>query len=80
MLVDHTNTGSHGIARASKVHCFVIEKHLATVWIVKTIDDVHERGLASSIFTKKCVHLSWLHNQIDGIVCCEVSELFSDAA
>ena len=79
MLVNHADSGVHGIAGAFEVNGFIVDQNLATIALVQTVEHVHEGRFAGTVFAKKANNLTGLDNQVDVVVSNEVAKAFGDA-
>ena len=58
MLVDHADTGGHGVARPGEGDGLVVDEDLSGVGLVEAVEDVHERGLARAVLAQEGVDLA----------------------
>ena len=80
MLVDHTDSGGHCIARALKILNDTVQDNFAAIGRVQPIQNVHERRLASTVFSQQAVDFAGLDDEVDVVVCNESAEPFCNAA
>ena len=75
MLEHHGDAQGSRFLRVADLHGFAIDQHGAFVGLDCAIDDFHQRGLASAVFTQDGVHLAWAHSQRYLVICynCGVS-------
>ena len=65
LLVDHRNTGLERIRRAVGVQRLALEQNPAFVRLVKTVDDLQQRGLACAVFADQNMHRPFFDAEID---------------
>ena len=80
MLVDHSDSRSHRVARALKILDDSVQHNFATVGGVQPIENIHERRLAGSVFAQQAVDFARFNNEVDVVVCHKGAEPFRDAA
>ena len=80
MLVNHANTGSHGIARTGELLDLVIQQNLSLIGLVQAVENIHQGRLARAIFTQKGVDLTGLNNQVDRVIGHQLAKALGNAA
>ncbi|MNW21834.1 hypothetical protein D3C71_2229700 [compost metagenome] len=63
MLEHHADAKLAGFLRVAHLHRFAIDKDLALVRLYRSIDDLHQRGLARAVFAKYGVYLARAYRQ-----------------
>ena len=52
MLVHHADSGADGIRGGMNFDTLTTNEDFAFIWLVKTVEDVHQRGFPRAIFPK----------------------------
>ena len=67
LLVYHTDALLPGIKRVPRPERFPAQEHIALIRVMGPGEDFHQRGLPSTVFTYKGVHLAWQDRKINAI-------------
>jgi hypothetical protein len=78
MLVHHPDSSRDGITRILDFEFFAANEYLSLIRLVQTVEDVHQGGFASTIFTKQGVDFALLKSEVDLIVSQHTGEAFRD--
>ena len=79
VLVHHADAGRHGVAGAAEGDRFVVDQDFALCGLVQSVEDVHQRGLASAVLAEQTVNLPGFDDHIDVIVGYQGAEAFCNA-
>src|SRR4029077_4097965 len=79
VLVHHPDPAVDRVLRRLQHDLLAVEKDLALVWPVETVEDVHERGLARAVLAEERVDLAAPQVEIDVVVCDDSGEALRDA-
>ena len=80
MLVDHANTEIDRISRRINRDCLAVEQDLSLIGMIQTIENLHQRALASAVFAQQGVHLARFHIEIDMVIGKHPRKTFGNAA
>jgi hypothetical protein len=74
MLMDHSDTELNGFTGRGYLNRDPIEVNFSSVGRVEPVEDVHQSGLASSIFSQECMDFSPFYIKTDFFVRLDVRE------
>ena len=78
MLMHHTDTDINRILRAGKLDFFSVNKDLSAGRPVQATQHVHHRTLSRAVLAQNRVHFSFVHRQVNVVVCRKITEFFHD--
>jgi hypothetical protein len=68
VLVHHTDTGVHGIARTREDLLYSIQDDASLIRLIKAIEEIHEGRLARTILTEEGMDLTGLNDERNVVV------------
>ena len=68
MLKHHRNAQLARLLGVPDVHTLAIKQHVPFIRLGGTVNDLHQRRFASTVFAKNGMGLTWLNTQADAIV------------
>ena len=74
----HTDPDINGILGAVEMNFLLIDKNLSAGRFVQTTEYIHHGTLSGSVLTQNRMHLSFVHGQIDVVICCKIAKFFHD--
>ena len=80
LLVDHADAKGDRIPRTINLHTPAVDKNLARVGTVKSIEDLHQGAFARAILTQQRVNFACLKREIDAVIGEHVGEALDDAS
>jgi hypothetical protein len=80
VLVNHPDSGGHGVAGAGEALDDIVEEDLPVVGLVQAVQDIHQRRFTRTVLTEQGMDLSSLHGEVYVIVGDQGTESLRDAA
>jgi len=78
VLVDHADAQIDGRLRVGDGHCLPSQQDLARVGRFHAVENFHQRGFASAVFTHQGVDFPLLHGQVHPVVGNDAGESLGD--
>ena len=76
--MDHSNAATDRIPWRTKPCLFSFDIYFTAIGQVDARQDIHQRGLARTVFSKQRVDFSSLQYEIDAVVCDDGTEALAD--
>ena len=80
VLMNHSDTGRHCVARSGELLDNIVQKNLALICLIEAEEHIHEGRLTRTIFTNKGVNLAGHGNKADVVVRSQLAKTLSDIA
>jgi len=62
VLMHHSDSGRHRVAWSGEVLLDAVDFNMSLIGGVETVENVHQRGLASAIFAQQSMNLTGFNN------------------
>ncbi|GAP55680.1 hypothetical protein AHiyo6_22450 [Arthrobacter sp. Hiyo6] len=74
----HADSRRHRLSGVLERNGLAVDKDFALGGVVKTVENIHQRGFAGAVLSQQAMHLSRLYHQINVVVGYQGSESLRD--